>query len=222
DTKELNKKFFQELANWYFWAMANVQFPDDLEKKKDVRNATNLIRLITRVIFIWFIKEKQLIPNDLFRRDHIDKILKDFNKNKKSQNYYNAILQNLFFGTLNQKIEERKFAKEGDFKTNNKEYGIKNLFRFADMFTIPEKEVLALFKDVPFLNGGLFDCLDKHNEENKIMYVDGFSRNEKKQAIIPDYIFFGEDRDVNLTKFYDPKAKKKSTYKVRSLINLLE
>ncbi|MBL7812460.1 MAG: Eco57I restriction-modification methylase domain-containing protein [Bacteroidetes bacterium] len=219
DVSILNKKFFQDLANWYFWAMDNVQFPDDLEKKKDVRNATNLIRLITRVIFIWFIKEKSLVPNALFRREYIDKILKDFNKNKKSQNYYNAILQNLFFGTLNQKMEERKFAKEGDIKTNKEEYGVKNLFRYADLFNIPEKEVLALFKDVPFLNGGLFDCLDKPNEENKIVYVDGFSRNPKKQASVPDYIFFGEEKEVDLNEIYGTRNK---TYKSRGLINLLE
>jgi adenine-specific DNA-methyltransferase len=34
DVNILNKKFFQDLANWYFWAMENVSFPDDLEKKK--------------------------------------------------------------------------------------------------------------------------------------------------------------------------------------------
>ena len=28
DVNILNKKFFQELANWYFWAMDKVQFPD--------------------------------------------------------------------------------------------------------------------------------------------------------------------------------------------------
>jgi adenine-specific DNA-methyltransferase len=219
DVNILNKKFFQDLANWYFWAMDNVSFPDDLEKKKDVRNATNLIRLITRVVFIWFIKEKSLVPNALFNKSHLDKILKDFNKNKKSQNYYNAILQNLFFGTLNQKMEERKFAKEGDIKTNKEEYGVKNLFRYADLFTISEKEAMQLFKDVPFLNGGLFDCLDKPNEENKIVYVDGFSRNPKKQASVPDYIFFGEEKEVDLNEIYGTRNK---TYKSRGLFNLLE
>jgi len=219
DVNILNKKFFQDLANWYFWAMDNVSFPDDLEKKKDVRNATNLIRLITRVVFIWFIKEKSLVPNALFNKTHLDKILKDFNKNKKSQNYYNAILQNLFFGTLNQKMEERKFAKEGDIKTNKEEYGVKNLFRYADLFNISEKDAMQLFKDVPFLNGGLFDCLDKPNEENKIVYVDGFSRNPKKQASVPDYIFFGEEKEVDLNEIYGTRNK---TYKSRGLINLLE
>lgn len=219
DVNVLNKKFFQDLANWYFWALDNVSFPDDLEKKKDVRNATNLIRLITRVVFIWFIKEKSLVPNALFNKDYLDKILKEFNKSKKSQNYYHAILQNLFFGTLNQKMDERKFAKEGDINTNRAEFGVKNLFRYADLFTIPEKDVLHMFKDVPFLNGGLFDCLDKPNEEGKIVYVDGFSRNPKKQASVPDYIFFGEEREVDLNEIFATKNKK---YKSRGLINLLE
>lgn len=220
DVNILNKKFFQDLANWYFWAMDNVSFPDDLEKKKDVRNATNLIRLITRVVFIWFIKEKSLVPNALFNKSHLDKILKDFNKNKKSQNYYHAILQNLFFGTLNQKMDERKFAKDGgNIKTNGEEYGVKNLFRYADLFTISEKEAMQLFKDVPFLNGGLFDCLDKPDESGKIVYVDGFSRNPKKQAVVPDYIFFGEEREVDLNDIFATKNKK---YKSRGLINLLE
>ena len=66
NSKELNKKFFQDLSNWYFAAMNEVSFPDDLEKKKDVRNATNLIRLITRVIFIWFIKKETILKNLLF------------------------------------------------------------------------------------------------------------------------------------------------------------
>src|SRR5690606_26007486 len=46
DTQELNKRFYQELANWYFWAVQHVQFPDDEEKDDEVRNATSVIRLI--------------------------------------------------------------------------------------------------------------------------------------------------------------------------------
>ena len=219
DTKELNKKFFQELANWYFWAMDNVQFPDDIEKKKDVRNATNLIRLITRVIFIWFIKEKNLVPNNLFRKYFLNKAVKDFAKSKNSENYYQAILQNLFFGTLNQVIDKREFVDESNTHYRKDDYGSKNYFRYIDKFSIPENEVLALFKEVPFLNGGLFDCLDKLNEENKIVYVDGFSRNGKKQAHVPDYLFFGEEQEVELNEIYGTKNKK---YKVKGLVNLLE
>ena len=219
DVSILNKKFFQELANWYFWAMDNVEFPDDIEKDRDLRNATNLIRLITRVIFIWFIKEKRLVPNNLFRKDFLEKILNDFAKNKNSENYYHAILQNLFFGTLNQKISERGFVKEGTFQDNKTEYGIKNLFRYADKFSVKENEIIGLFKNVPFLNGGLFDCLDKPTEDGKIMYVDGFSRNIKKQAHIPDYLFFGNEQEVDLNNIYGTKNK---AYKAKGLVNLLE
>jgi len=31
DTSELNKRFFQDLANWYFWALPQVRFPKDSE-----------------------------------------------------------------------------------------------------------------------------------------------------------------------------------------------
>ena len=218
NTKELNKRFYQELANWYFWAMNHVSFPDDIEKKKEIRNATNLIRLITRIIFIWFIKEKDLIPEVLFDPRELKKILTEFAKNKESISYYQAILQNLFFGTLNQKMDERDFAKDGSLQQNKSEYGIKTLFRYANQFAIDEKEAIALFKDIPFLNGGLFDCLDKENDEGKVLYADGFSRNTKKQAIVPDFLFFSEEEEYDLNEIFGTKNK---CYKVKGLINIL-
>ncbi len=219
DTSELNKRFFKELANWYFWAMDNVDFPDDLEKKTDVRNATNLIRLITRLVFIWFIKEKDLLPDLLFNKNHLNTILNGFNKDSASNVYYHAILQNLFFGTLNQKMGERCFAKEGSFSENKNEYGVKNLFRYADKFSIKEKEVIELFKDVPFLNGGLFDCLDKQNDEGKVVYGYGFSRNPKKKANVPDFLFFSDELEVDLNEIFGTKNKK---YTAKGIINLLD
>lgn len=51
--------------------------------------------------------------------------MKDFLKPQSSSNYYNAILQNLFFATLNQKVNDRKFAEEGNIKTNREQYGVK-------------------------------------------------------------------------------------------------
>jgi type I restriction-modification system DNA methylase subunit len=218
DTKELNKRFYSELSNWYFWAMDHVSFPDDVEKNKDIRNATSLIRLITRIIFVWFIKEKSLVPDALFDRRGMQNILKVFYKNKKSDSYYRAILQNLFFGTLNQTMNERGFAKEGTFLENKNNYGVKNLFRYAGDFSVDEKEALALFKDIPFLNGGLFDCLDKENDQDKVVYGDGFSRNPKKQAIVPDFLFFGAEEEYDLNAIFGTKNKR---YKVKGLFNIL-
>ena len=36
----LNQRFYRELANWYFWALPQVEFPADTEKDDDKRRAT--------------------------------------------------------------------------------------------------------------------------------------------------------------------------------------
>ena len=74
----LNKRFYEELSNWYFWARKQVSFPDDLEKDTDKRNATSVIRLLTRLIFCWFLKEKDLIPDRLFDVDELQAALAKF------------------------------------------------------------------------------------------------------------------------------------------------
>jgi adenine-specific DNA-methyltransferase len=218
DTKELNNRFYQELANWYFWAMDHVVFPDDIEKNKEIRNAVSLIRLITRVIFVWFIKEKSLVPDVLFDQAELSKLLKDFETDKESHGYYQAILQNLFFGAMNQKIGERAFAGDGDISVNKKEYGVKNLFRYKNHFDVDESRILSLFQSVPFLNGGLFDCLDIENDQGKVLYYDGFSRNPKKSAIVPDFLFFSSEKEYDLNETFGTKNKR---YKVKGLIDIL-
>lgn len=219
----VTKQFYNEIQSWYFWAMDKISFPtdykysDDTDKDSEIRNSNNLIRLITRIIFIWFIKQKNLINDDLFSEEKLKQILKDFNNNE-SNNYYNAILQNLFFATLNQKMNERKFADNIDIQHNKKEYGVKNLYRYDELFLISKQEVLRLFSETPFLNGGLFDCLYKEDDNGKVIYIDGFSRNSNKKAIIPDFLFFQkQEKKVDLSKY---GLRKDSV--VRGLIKILQ
>jgi adenine-specific DNA-methyltransferase len=61
--------------------------------------------------------------------------------------------------------------------------------------------------------------LDKPNDDGKIEYVDGFSRNPRNKPVVPDYIFFGEEKEVDLNEVYGTKNKR---YSSRGLINLLE
>ncbi|MXV14019.1 Eco57I restriction-modification methylase domain-containing protein [Hufsiella ginkgonis] len=200
----LTKEFYNELFKWYEWALSEevgITFPRNTNIPSDNREKLEeqIIRLITRLLFVWFIKQKDLVPHDLFDTSKLQKTLKDFKPND-SQNgiYYNAILQNLFFATLNKAITERAFAKE----ENNRD--IKTLYRYAEMFSINEKEVLELFKPIPFLNGGLFECLDKDTAMDGIKYhLDGFSRNGKKvkgqyshRAFIPNCVFFDEQKGI--------------------------
>ncbi|MCZ2338008.1 MAG: hypothetical protein LC127_07370, partial [Chitinophagales bacterium] len=72
-------------------------------------NEQNVIRLITRIMFVWFIKQKKLVPDKLFNSSELSTIINDFEPlSSKSGNYYNAILQNLFFATLNRAIIDEK------------------------------------------------------------------------------------------------------------------
>lgn len=152
----LTKEFYTELFTWYQWAQSteiDIHYPNNACDKDDDRDdlPTHIIRLITRLMFVWFIKQKKFIPNELFQENVLQKdILNNFDPTSyTSGNYYNAILQNLFFASLNKKISERKFA------TGDREYGIKTLFRDnkkQTWFKIPHDAVIDLFKPVPFLN----------------------------------------------------------------------
>lgn len=207
----LTKQFYKDLYEWYQWAVdpaSGVYFPNNTSTEADDREdiETKIIRLITRIMFVWFIKQKELVPNKIFDVDFLETILKDFDPNSAVVgNYYNAILQNLFFGTLNRAIEDEQGNKR-KFATNVKK-DIKTLYRYAEMFTIRENEVIKLFSEVPFLNGGLFECLDKTKTidgvEQSYNY-DGFSRNDKKfadgryrnRAVVPNILFFEPEKGL--------------------------
>ena len=224
----LNKRFYKELANWYFWALPQVEFPADLEPDDEKRRATGLIRLLTRLIFCWFLKEKGLIPEKLFLPADLEKLLKGFDpESETSSTYYQAILQNLFFATLNQRMGKdgsgkpyRKFAFDEGFLKNKTNHDLNNYFRYESLFEMGPDDALALFEDIPFLNGGLFECLDKRDEDKeKTFYLDGFSRTAKKRPVVPNDVFFGPEREVDLSlPFNDTKRRKE---KVSGLIHIL-
>jgi len=66
DVETVTKDFFREIANWYFWALKNASFPKDAPKEADGHDHISIIRLITRLIFCWFVKEKGLIAKMRF------------------------------------------------------------------------------------------------------------------------------------------------------------
>jgi len=220
----LNKRFYRELANWYFWALPQVDFPADIEKDDEKRRATGLIRLLTRLIFCWFLKEKGLVPDKLFAEAELKMILKDLSRD--ASTYNEAILQNLFFATLNQRMGKdkngqpfRAFATDEGLQKNRATYGVDTLYRYEDHFRDPSI-ALEHFADVPFLNGGLFECLDRIEDgTGKKLYLDGFSRNEKKRPIIPNHLFFGGEHEEDLSGAYGDSKRKKE--KVRGLLHIL-
>lgn len=209
----LTKEFYSELSNWYFWALQNVKFPDDFEPDEEVRNATSTIRLITRLMFVWFLKQKGLIPDGLFDKEELKKILNY--SDKTGSTFYKAILQNLFFATLNTEMsgDKRKFV--------NRQYGIQGFYRYERFFSNKER-FLELTKDIPFLNGGLFENLDKNvGKENEIR-IDCFSNiiaNENRLSV-PDYLFFDGTEHADLNSAYGDSNH--GNTKVRGLIEILK
>ncbi|MFN4298776.1 MAG: Eco57I restriction-modification methylase domain-containing protein [Thermaurantimonas sp.] len=198
--ERVTKEFYAEVAQWYEWALQHVKFPNDAEAQENGRNIA-VIRLLTRLFFIWFMKEKGLIPTELFDEERLKNILKNFNPSDTSNgNYYKAILQNLFFATLNTLIEQRKFRREKSHQGKNPDYMNHQYYRYHALFANPD-ENLKLFKDIPFLNGGLFECLDlpkndPNNPTGKEIRIDGYSDVPEKQPLVPNHLFFNAEKGI--------------------------
>ena len=189
DTEELNKRFYKELFDWFQWAVKAVNFP--CPKQKPVPPEDHVIRLITRILFVWFIKEKQLVAEDLFIENKIRPLLKKYTRD--NDDYYRAVLQNLFFATLNTEIDKRKFSDK-DRETHRNF----NRYRYKDLLEKPE-ELRRLMQQTPFINGGLFDCLDSEAATKNDGYrLDCFSdnKNHRKQLSVPNRLFFDDSRGL--------------------------
>ena len=219
----LTKAFYQELSDWYAWAVDEVRFPNKLNAPTDYNkfNAESTIRLVTRLIFVWFLKQKHLIPEEFFDETYIrENLLENFNPNTKvdlfykssESKYYKAILQNLFFAMLNSPItpEGSTELSERHFRNGRSDYDNNKLMRYESYFKNPQLFVDLANRTVPFLNGGLFDCLD---DKDNGVYIDGFSDREivKKALVVPDYLFFGEEvgKNLDLSRWYGDNKKKK-------------
>ena len=182
DTEELNKQFYRKLFAWYEWAIETATFPTD--ENRTLKPEEHVIRLITRLLFIWFIKEKGLVADALFNKAQIQDLLKE-NDFDNGDAYYRAVLQNLFFATLNTEIEKRKFSTVG--YSTNRDF---SRYRYKDQMHDPDK-LLEIFGQTPFINGGLFDCLDSWEATGKESYrIDCFSDNQYKKLSVPNRLFF--------------------------------
>ncbi len=200
----LTKEFYVKLFDWYSWAMnkkMKVSFPNDVTTDDDdrVNLSEALIRLITRLMFIWFVKQKNIVPAALFDVEALKDILKGFDPTSTEQNnYYRAILQNLFFATLNCQPARRRFVDKG-MKGLSHQYGVKTCYRYKDELKDPTSFKDSLMAGIPFLNCALFDCLDRVADAKRgtpETLLDGFSKTKKRQAHLPNVLFFHPERGL--------------------------
>ncbi|MDD2983734.1 MAG: Eco57I restriction-modification methylase domain-containing protein [Crocinitomicaceae bacterium] len=136
----LNKNFYEDIIAWFNKAVKDIKIPDQnsgSEKHKDFT-----VRLIARLIFIWFLKELKVVKDGLLLPEFENGEENDLIKPKsKGTAYYKFILQNLFFNALNSEKKDRD-KKVFDVYAAN----------FSD-----EKAIKDAIFFSPYLNGGLFD-----------------------------------------------------------------
>lgn len=196
DTEELNRRFYRDLFEWFQRAVSEVRLPDAVTK--DVSCEEHVIRLITRLLFVWFIKEKGLVADDLFIENRVSRLLQQYDAGG-GDSYYRAVLQNLFFATLNTEIAERRFSQQ-----NNDDHRNFSVYRYQDEMA-DAGAFLDLLAQTPFINGGLFDCLDSFDATGAGgVRIDCFTDNARHRRgySIPNRLFFDGDGLITLFNRY--------------------
>ena len=186
DTEELNRRFYKDLFAWFQRAVDTASFPTD--QPRILSPEEHVIRLITRLLFVWFIKEKRLIAEALFVENQVARLLRDYDR--AGDSYYRGVLQNLFFATLNTEIERRSFSRQTN--ATHREF---SRYRYKNEIADSDALVL-LFAQTPFINGGLFDCLDSEEAGRDGGYrIDCFTDNpaQRRGYSMPNALFFDED-----------------------------
>lgn len=186
DIQTLNNKFYKEIQNWFYWATEEIELPDyeNTSLSETQFNQNFLVRLLSRMMFCWFLKEKtdqngkSVIDRKLLelvdpRSDEYYPIVVDINEDNflNSSSYYRGILQNIFFCGLNSNTKKGK----KDFKC--RQY-------------LSEDFDYSLFTQIPFLNGSTFRPLDEDFFKDSI---------DDDAFVVPNYLFYGvaSNRGIN-------------------------
>jgi len=172
----LNKTFYEDIIAWFNTAIKEIKIPSQSagsEKHKDFT-----VRLIARLIFIWFLRELKVVKDELllpvFENGEENKLIKP---KAKGSGYYKFILQNLFFNALNCEKKDR----------------VNDIFDvYASNFSNVEAIKDAIYFS-PYLNGGLFDMHPndwcEFDENGNHIVHNAFS--------VPDHLFLDNDKGLN-------------------------
>lgn len=202
DTESLNKRFYKDLKGWFDRVVGSATFPVDEDATETQQD--HAIRLITRMLFIWFMKEKKLVNESLFVEPQIRLLLKNY-KSESGDSYYRAVLQNLFFATLNTPIQQRAFRELEDIgKRYNKRHRVSSFRRYEKEMENPD-QLCRLLNETPFINGGLFECLDDLEAKGEGgKRVDCFTDHppHRDQLSVPNRLFFDSGGLIPLLEKY--------------------
>ena len=179
----INKKFYLELVESFSLLVHHLE--SDFGKKASVMFTT---RLIGRLLFIWFLKKKNLVNNDISYLE--------INGHSNQDEFYKNSLEILFFHVLNQEIAERSnndkstpYLNGGLFDINSTDFykdpkltfpnGFFNyLFNTLNKYNFTVDESSPEFQHVaidPEMLGRIFESLLAEQ-------IDDLTGNNKKKA----------------------------------------
>ena len=167
----LNKNFYEDIIAWFNKAVKDIKIPDQTAGSEIHKDFT--VRLIARLIFIWFLKELKVVKDDLLLPEFENGQENDLIKPKsKGTAYYKFILQNLFFNALNSEKKDRD----------------KNVFDVYAANFADEKAIKDAIFFSPYLNGGLFDI--HPNDWCELGKVNN-------AFAVPDTLFLDKEKGLN-------------------------
>ena len=108
DIKEVNKDFYKKIKGGFDDLVGIIKLHKLSTNENQIKQFA--VRLIGRYIFCWFLKEKNIIPQNLIDSINIEGIKK----------FHQDFLQKLFFGTLNTRIDERDWLRKADADIKSK------------------------------------------------------------------------------------------------------
>ncbi|MBL7137343.1 MAG: Eco57I restriction-modification methylase domain-containing protein [Bacteroidales bacterium] len=141
DVKEVNKEFYRKIKERFDDLVGLIKATDVQSDENHIRQFA--IRLIGRYVFCWFLKEKEIVPEELISSSTIE---------QNRPGYYQNFLLRLFFQTLNTEVQQRNFL-------------------------IPNHPLDALFLNIPYLDGGLFEDVTEDKPFHKFVtddWLNGF------------------------------------------------
>ena len=118
--------------------------------------------------------------------------------------------------------QTRRFIEEGDGQRSD-EHMVHQFWRHARQLRDPAT-LEKLLRGIPFLNGGLFECLDDRIQKGKSPYtaeirIDGFASDPGKQPNLPNFLFYGPPQSVDLSTAYNDSSRRRET--VSPLLEIL-
>ena len=169
--KKIEEAFSVEPVNKEFYKGIKISFDkiykDVLKNFENENSASDRLlsakefslRFLGRALFCWFLREKDLIPKEIFDFINIGEM-------KAKDNYYKEVLEELFFNILNVEMEERKieskiinkyekqipFLNGGLFLKKEEDYKVKTIDNeiIKELFEFFEKYNFTVDESAPF------------------------------------------------------------------------